>query len=122
AGLAVLGLVGVAIGRHRSRPGARLAAAFAPVAVLIAVSLCGKLAAVWLVPGPGRSQTSDWHTVLDRSFLTHADLFAFGMAAAIALIGAEGGLFRLPTALVGGAGARFLLYLGVPFGVFGYYL
>jgi peptidoglycan/LPS O-acetylase OafA/YrhL len=119
--LPLLGLVAALVAaRARSERG-RLYAALVPVAVLVAVATAGKLAAVFLVPGPGRSQATDWHTVLDRSFLTHADLFAFGMIVALASVAAAGGHSFLPSWIHGPYGGRILLYVGLPFGVVGYY-
>jgi peptidoglycan/LPS O-acetylase OafA/YrhL len=80
--------------RHASR-GRRLAAALAPAAVLLAVGVLGKLFATFVVPGPESVFVATWHSVIDSSFLTHADLFAFGMVVAVLRVEHEGGRFSL---------------------------
>jgi peptidoglycan/LPS O-acetylase OafA/YrhL len=76
-----------------TRRGRRLAA-FAPAAILLLAGLGGKTAAAHLVPGTGGGWNADWHSVLERSFLSQADLFAFGMALAVVHVDAEDGLVR----------------------------
>ena len=75
-----------------------LAAALAPAALMLLIGLSGKLAAATLVTGsgPDGGWTSDWHSVLVRSFLAQADLFAFGMLVAVLHVQAERGARRLP--------------------------
>lgn len=113
-------LAAFAAGRSGSVRG-RTLALFAPVALLLAVALVGKLAAVLLVAGPGRSDAADWHTVLDRSFLTHADLFAVGMTVAVVAALWQAGSIRKPKWLLGATGGRILVHFGLPFTVLGYY-
>jgi peptidoglycan/LPS O-acetylase OafA/YrhL len=76
----------------------RRAAAVAPVLVLLGIGLTGKAVAAYLVPPPASYDGwgANWHSVLERSFLCHADLFAFGMALAVARVDSEDGLLRLP--------------------------
>ena len=75
-----------------------LAAALAPAALMLLIGLSGKLAAATLVTGsgPDGGWTSDWHSVLVRSFLAQADLFAFGMVVAVLHVQVERGALRLP--------------------------
>jgi peptidoglycan/LPS O-acetylase OafA/YrhL len=113
-----LAALAAAGGGSSRRPGLAL---MAPVALLFILSLLGKLAAVVLVPGPGRSNVSDWHTVLDRSFVTHSDLFAVGMTVAALVALSRHGFLAMPSWLRGPAGARLLLHFGLPFTVLGYY-
>jgi peptidoglycan/LPS O-acetylase OafA/YrhL len=111
----------IAVG-GRARPlRRRTLGLFLPVALLAMVSLFGKLTAVLFVPGPGRSNESDWHTVLDRSFLTHADLFAVGMTVAIVAALWQHGSLTVPNWLLRPSGGRLLLYVGAPFTVLGFY-
>jgi len=118
--LPALAVMAAALARRGERD-SPTRAALAPIAVLLVVGFGGKVAAALFVPGPGRSAASDWHAVLERSLLTHADLFAFGMLAALLLSLHRDGALRIPPALLGGLGGRLLLYVGAPFGVLGYY-
>jgi peptidoglycan/LPS O-acetylase OafA/YrhL len=77
--------------------GARIVALLVPPALLLLVGLSGKYAAAHLVPGPASGGwDSDWHSVVVRSFWAQADLFAFGMAAAILHTEIVDGRVRLP--------------------------
>lgn len=81
----------------QSRSTRRLAA-LAPAAALLLLGLSGKAAAAFLVPPvhPYSGWNADWHSVVERSFWCHADLFAFGMALAILRVDWEDRLVRLP--------------------------
>jgi peptidoglycan/LPS O-acetylase OafA/YrhL len=63
----------------------RLTAALLPVGALLVLGLIGKAIAAYAVPptSPFNGYAYDWHSVVERSFLCHADLFAFGMALAV---------------------------------------
>jgi peptidoglycan/LPS O-acetylase OafA/YrhL len=93
--LPLLGLVGIMLRRRSGRVGAALA----PALILLAVGLAGKGVAKYIVPPqyPFAGWESDWHSVLERSFLCQADLFAFGMALAVVRVLWEDGTLRLPT-------------------------
>ncbi len=69
----------------------RVAAAMVPAGVLLALGLVGKTYAIHAVgAGSYRELWGDtWHAVLERSFVASADLFAFGMAAAVIVLAAE---------------------------------
>ncbi|HVE66978.1 MAG TPA: acyltransferase [Solirubrobacteraceae bacterium] len=55
-----------------------------PPALLLAVGLSGKLVAGVVLPAsPAAGYSSDWHSVVERSFWAQADLFTFGMVAAV---------------------------------------
>jgi peptidoglycan/LPS O-acetylase OafA/YrhL len=85
-----------ASGRER---GGRVASALVPAAVLLAIGVVGKIAAFATIPsGPHQPELwgNTWHAVLERSFLANADLFAFGMCAAVVLVAAEDGWFTAP--------------------------
>lgn len=92
--LPLLALMGLQLARPARTRQERRLAAFAPAVLLLAVGLCGKAAAAYLVPGTGGGWNADWHSVLERSFLTQADLFAFGMVLAVVHVDAEDGLVR----------------------------
>jgi peptidoglycan/LPS O-acetylase OafA/YrhL len=78
-----------------------------PPALLLAIGLAGKLAAEFLVPPRFAYAGFDqnWHSVLERSFVCQADLFAFGMAVAVLRVNWEDGLVRLPRSWRFAAGA-----------------
>ncbi len=86
----------------------RLTAALVPVVALLCLGLAGKAVAAYAVPpsAPFNGWDYDWHSVVERSFLTHADLFAFGMAlAAFRTLWVDGRVrlpswWRFPTAVV----------------------
>jgi peptidoglycan/LPS O-acetylase OafA/YrhL len=96
--LPLLVLLAARLARSRSSRVSRRWAAFAPAVLLLVVGLIGKASTAYLVPPPtpyaGWSQ--DWHSVLERSFLCQADLFAFGMALAVLRVDSEDGALRLP--------------------------
>ena len=97
--LPLVALIGsIAAARSLTRRGRRLAA-FAPPLILFFVGMSGKAVAAFVVPGlgPGGGWIGDWHSVIERSFWGQADLFAFGMALAVARVDAEDGLLRLPS-------------------------
>jgi peptidoglycan/LPS O-acetylase OafA/YrhL len=96
--LPLLAMLGVAIAQGRASRSGRRWAALAPVGLILLLGLTGKAAAAWLVPPPAPYDGwgANWHSVLERSFLGHADLFAFGMALAVVRVDAEDGLLRLP--------------------------
>jgi peptidoglycan/LPS O-acetylase OafA/YrhL len=87
--------------RARSFPRQWLALLAAPAALLL-LGATGKAATAWLVP-PG---DLPGHAILARSFLSHADLFAPGMALAVLHVLVTRGQVRLPQRwplIVGGA-------------------
>jgi peptidoglycan/LPS O-acetylase OafA/YrhL len=82
--------------RTATRQGRRWAA-LVPPAAMLATGLVGKLALHLL----GRSSESfgwgaDWYSVLARSFLTNADLFAFGMVLGVVHTEVVDGSLKLP--------------------------
>jgi peptidoglycan/LPS O-acetylase OafA/YrhL len=96
--LPLLALAAWLLARGRASRSARRWAALAPALVMLVLGLSGKASAVFLVPPvhPYAGWSADWHSVLERSFLCQADLFAFGMALAVLRIDWEDGLLRLP--------------------------
>jgi peptidoglycan/LPS O-acetylase OafA/YrhL len=92
--LPLLALLGLLVARPARTRRERRLGALAPAVLLLAVGLSGKAAAAHLVPGTGGGWNADWHSVLERSFLAQADLFAFGMALAVVHVDAEDGLVR----------------------------
>ncbi len=120
--LPLLGLAAATFARGRAQSRRRIGAAFAPVLFMFLLGLVGKTLVAVFTEGPQRATTSDWHGVLDRSILTHADLFGFGMGAALVLLLWERGLGeRLKLVLWTGL-ARPLAYVGLPTIFLGYYL
>jgi peptidoglycan/LPS O-acetylase OafA/YrhL len=93
--LPVLALCSVRLATRRGPRGRRLAAALAPAGALLAVGVLGKLFSTFIVPGPESVFVATWHSVIDSSFLTHADLFAFGMVIAVLRVEHEGDRFSL---------------------------
>lgn len=95
--LPLLALGAWSLTRGSSSRVVRRRAALAPAALLLLLGLSGKAAAARLVPPvhPYDGWNGDWHSVIERSFWCQADLFAFGMALAIARIDWEDGLLRL---------------------------
>jgi peptidoglycan/LPS O-acetylase OafA/YrhL len=81
-----------------TRRGRRLAALVGPL-MLLGLGLLGKVVAhvVRVRSGVGLSGWgADWYSVVARSFLANADLFAFGMVLAVLHTDVEDGLLRLP--------------------------
>jgi peptidoglycan/LPS O-acetylase OafA/YrhL len=93
--LPVFGLCSFALATRRGGRRRRLAAALAPAGILLAIGILGKLLSTFVVPGPEAVFVATWHSVIDRSFLTHADLFAFGMVVAVLRVEHENGRFSL---------------------------
>jgi peptidoglycan/LPS O-acetylase OafA/YrhL len=97
--LPLLGSLAVVAAGRSSTARRRTLAALVPPVLLLLVGLSGKAAAMWLVPpgrGPAPGWSSDWHSVLVRSFWGQADLFAFGMTLAVVWVIVETGRMRLP--------------------------
>jgi peptidoglycan/LPS O-acetylase OafA/YrhL len=83
--LPLLVLVAVLLAAQSSSPRGRTLAAFVPAVALIILGLIGKATSTFLVPpGPGGGWAADWHSVIERSFFAHADMFGFGVAVAVA--------------------------------------
>ena len=94
--LPLLGLLGAALAARSATRRRRIAAALAPALLLVLVAIAGKLVATFVVPGPEGAFRDTWHSVIDRSFLTHADLFAAGMLVAVMRVEHEHARLRLP--------------------------
>lgn len=93
--LPVLATLAVVLARAtRSRWGRRRAA-LAPPVVMLLVGLAGKTVS-HLSAGSSSGWEADWHSVLARSFLANADLFAFGMALAVLHTEVRDGEVTLP--------------------------
>jgi peptidoglycan/LPS O-acetylase OafA/YrhL len=93
--LPVLAMLAVALARSSPSRKARRRAALAPAAVMLCIGLCGK-AVVHFVGGSSSGWEADWQSVLARSFLANADLFAFGMALAVLHTELRDGVVKLP--------------------------
>jgi peptidoglycan/LPS O-acetylase OafA/YrhL len=67
----------------RDRRG-RIAVLLGPPLLLLALGLAGKFVEAHFLPGdPTAGYSPDWRSVLERSFIVQADLFSFGMTAAV---------------------------------------
>jgi peptidoglycan/LPS O-acetylase OafA/YrhL len=113
--LPLLVLLAYVIARRAAAGVGRLAAVLVPPVLLLVVGLSGKAAAAYVVPATTESGAwgGNWHAVLVRSFGAQADLFAFGMALAVAHVVAEDRGWRarggLRAALAGGAVLAYLI-------------
>jgi peptidoglycan/LPS O-acetylase OafA/YrhL len=67
--------------------------------------LISKLVAAHTTHSPADDWGQTWHAVFDRSFLPSADLFSFGMAAAVVVIAADAGSLQRWKAPWAGAAA-----------------
>jgi peptidoglycan/LPS O-acetylase OafA/YrhL len=110
-------VVAARVARERKR-----VAVWLPPATLLAIGLAGKVAIAALSPGRERPAVANLHGVLARSFLTHADLFAFGMVAAVVFATYEAGDGRPLQTIIRWAPKRLLVYAGFSALIFGYYL
>jgi peptidoglycan/LPS O-acetylase OafA/YrhL len=80
--LLVLAAVWAARFTHDRR--GRVLVLLAPPLLLLLVGVSGKLTVWHFLPAPpAAGYSSDWHSVLERSFWAQADLFSFGMAIAV---------------------------------------
>ncbi len=88
--LPLLVLLGALLSDRASTSRGRWLGLLAPTVVLLAISLVGKILAEAVDPvGPAQGFDGDWHSVVARSFLYHADLFAAGLGLAIVSVAAE---------------------------------
>jgi peptidoglycan/LPS O-acetylase OafA/YrhL len=92
------------------------------VLFMVLLGALGKTLVAALTAGPQRATTANWHGVLDRSILTHADLFGFGMGAGLVLLLWERGLGERLKPLLSRRLGRPLVYVGLPTVFLGYYL
>jgi peptidoglycan/LPS O-acetylase OafA/YrhL len=120
--LPLLGLAALAFARGRAHGRRRIVAALGPVLFMLMLGAVGKILVAVYAHGPQRATTSTWHSVLDRSILTHADLFGFGMGAALILLLWERDLGTRLERLLSAQLARPLAYVGLPTLFLGYYL
>ena len=110
------------LGSARGRSG-RVIVALAPPALLLLVGLAGKAIAAFVVP-PDRithGWGTDWHSVLEYSFVGQADLFSFGMTLAVLHYFWREGRLRLPRhshllIALGALGSYLVVAKASPFG------
>jgi peptidoglycan/LPS O-acetylase OafA/YrhL len=93
--LPALATLAVALARPATSRSGRRRAALAPAAAMLLLGLGGK-AVAHLVAGSSSGWEADWPSVLARSFLANADLFAFGMALAVLHTEVRDGAVTLP--------------------------
>lgn len=120
--LPLLGLAAFAFARGRPHCRPRIVAALGPVLFMLLLGAVGKTLVAVYAHGSQRATTSTWHSVLDRSILTHADLFAFGMGAAVVLLLWERDLGARLQHLLSARLSRPFAYIGLPTLFLGYYL
>ena len=85
------------LARAQERRAKRVLVLLAPAALLLAIGIAGKVLAGVVVTGsPAEGYSDNWHSVIERSFLAQADLFSFGMAAAVLHTEVVDGRLRLP--------------------------
>jgi peptidoglycan/LPS O-acetylase OafA/YrhL len=118
--LPLLALCSVGLASRRGSRRERLLAALAPAGALLALGVIGKLLSTYVVPGPEAVFVATWHSVLDRSFLTHADLFASGMVVAVLRVEHEGGRLSLSRRMRSVIDPT-LLFFAVPFLILGFW-
>jgi peptidoglycan/LPS O-acetylase OafA/YrhL len=110
--LPALVLLGAAIAKQTVSRSGRALALLVPPLVMLGLGLAGKELSAVVGSGAGDGWGADWNSVLERSFLCHADLFAFGMALAVVRVQAEDGFVRIgPRTRVAIAGAAVGTYL-----------
>jgi peptidoglycan/LPS O-acetylase OafA/YrhL len=93
--LPALVLIGALVAKRVVTRLGRALALLVPPLVLLVLGLAGKASSSLVGSGADDGWGADWNSVLERSFLTHADLFAFGMALAVVHVQAEDGLLRV---------------------------
>jgi peptidoglycan/LPS O-acetylase OafA/YrhL len=104
-----------------ARPQRYAAAALVPPALLVCTGLAVNAAGAAFISGYGSGIGASWSVVLRQSFLAHADLFGYGMTAAVACTCVEAGAPRLVRTLGRPATGRLLAYVGQPIWVLGFY-
>jgi len=111
--LPVLAMGAAAIARRATSRRGRVLALLAPPLGLLLLGLSGKFVAAVIVPAPiDAGWDANWHSVIERSFWAQADLFAFGMVAAVAYVEIEDGRLRLfPNWRAAALGLALLIFL-----------
>ncbi len=95
--LPVLILIAASVASLVETARGRVFAALTPALLLGVVAIAGRLVAAFVVPpGAGGGWGSDLHSVLERSFLAHAEMFALGLAVAVLHVEREDGRLDLP--------------------------
>lgn len=92
----LLPVLASAAARRADRLGSdqRLAAALAPAGLLLVVGVVSKALAAATSHSLADQWGATWHAVFERSFLPSADLFSFGMAAAVIVLATDQGRLR----------------------------
>jgi peptidoglycan/LPS O-acetylase OafA/YrhL len=81
--LPALVLLGALVARRAATTSGRAVALFVPPLLMLALGLAGKTVSMVVGSGSNDGWGGDWNSVLERSFLCNADLFAFGMGLAV---------------------------------------
>jgi peptidoglycan/LPS O-acetylase OafA/YrhL len=93
--LPLIVLSAVLVHRRLARRGLRRWAILAPVVLMVAIGVAGKVSTAFLFGGRTSMSTS-WHAVMQFSFLGYADVFAWGMLVAVVKILHDEGMVGLP--------------------------
>ncbi|HYY34179.1 MAG TPA: acyltransferase, partial [Gaiellaceae bacterium] len=112
--LPLIVLSAVLVDRRLARRGLRRWAILAPVVLMVAIGVGGKVATAFLFGGRTSMSTS-WHAVMQFSFLGYADVFAWGMLVAVVKILHDEGMVGLPgkRSRLYGEGAILLAFLAL---------
>jgi peptidoglycan/LPS O-acetylase OafA/YrhL len=97
--LPLLAVLAVILARRATTRRGRRLAAFAGPLTLLVIGLFGQVLAHYIRARSGVAYSgwgADWYSVLSRSFLANADLFAFGMALAVVHTDVKDGVLTLP--------------------------
>ena len=92
-----LPVVSLTVLRFASRAQRRHLAVFVPPLAMFAIGLAGKTVAYRKMGSFEGGWSRNWPSVLARSFLANADLFAYGMTLAAIVVLVDAGRLRLPT-------------------------
>jgi peptidoglycan/LPS O-acetylase OafA/YrhL len=120
-GLAPAWSLGVEMAFYLLLPFAALLAArsvWLPPALLLGLGFAGKIGLTIAGLQGTRSFAPTWSATLSHGFLSHADLFGFGMFAAVVYTRWE----KPPAWIRAGSVGRFIAYVGLPWTVVAYYL
>lgn len=93
--LLAVGVLGLA--RRVSDRRDRVRLLLGPPVLMLTIGLTGKAVAGLVISGtPGAGYSANWHSVIERSLWTQADLFSFGMAVAVLHVEVSDGRLTLP--------------------------
>jgi peptidoglycan/LPS O-acetylase OafA/YrhL len=95
--LPLLALGAALIARRSEDRRHRIRVLLGPPLLMLLIGLSGKFVSAFVVPGgPRAGYGPNWHSVIERSFWTQADLFSFGMLVAVAYVEVRDHRLALP--------------------------